>query len=137
MSAKKALKKLKKQSHKLEKKSLKQLHKLSRITTQVAANNSEWHHEIKDLSQDVIASMMSELKTPLEPVISWFKKDSDNVEYNEDVIASGQILTQAKHQQRTATRSVLNIPLKSPACKKCPARANGICKCAAKKFKNS
>ncbi|QUM82654.1 hypothetical protein HWV01_21595 [Moritella sp. 5] len=137
MSAKKALKKLKKQSKKIEKKSLKQLHELSKITTQVAANNSDWHHEIKDLSQDVIASMMSELKTPLEPVISWFKEGSDNVEYNKEVIASGQILTLAKHQQRTATRSVLNIPLKSPACKKCPARANGICKCAAKKFKNS
>ena len=137
MSAKKALKKLKKQSHKLERKSLKQLHKLSRITTQVAANNSEWHHEIKDLSQDVIASMMSELKTPLEPIISWFKDGSGNVEYDKEVIARGQILTLVKRQQRTATRSVLNIPLKSPACKKCPARANGICKCAAKKFKNS
>ncbi|CAM3060076.1 hypothetical protein [Moritella viscosa] len=137
MSAKKALKKLKKQSNKIEKKSLKQLHKLSKMTSQSAANNSEWHHEIKDLSQDVITSMMSELKTPLEPVISWFKESSNHVEYNKDVIASGQILTLAQHQQRTATRSVLNIPLKSPACKKCPARANGICKCAAKKFKNS
>ena len=137
MSAKKALKKLKKQSKKIEKKSLKQLHKLSKITTQVAANNSDWHHEIKDLSQDVIASMMSELKTPLEPVISWFKEGSDNIECNKDVIARGEILTQAKHQQRTATRSVLDIPLKSPACKKCPALANGICKCAAKKFKHS
>ncbi|AZG36437.1 hypothetical protein [Shewanella psychromarinicola] len=128
MSVKKALRKLEKKHKKIESKSLKQLHKLSHIIDQGAANNSKWHHEIKELSQEIITSMVTELKIPLNPLISWFKEGSDDVDHS--------IKNIAKHQQYSATRSILHIPLKSPACKKCPALANGVCQCAAKKFKN-
>lgn len=137
MSAKIALKKLKKQTKKIEKNSLKQLHKLVNTTDQRVLRHSELHNEIKDLSQDVIVSMMSELKTPLEPVISWFKEGLDSVEQSREIVAKRQISPRDKRQRRTVNHTIMNIPLKSPACKTCPALKNGSCKCAMKKFKNS
>jgi len=130
MSAKSALKKLKKQSQKTEKKALKQLYKLSNNVGDNRAANNEWHSEVKDLSQEVLTSVVVELAEPLSPVISWFKEGKDTPQFVSDKKKKSKSVQSRSH-------SLFSIPLKSPACKKCPALANGTCKCAAKKFKGS
>jgi len=40
-----------------------------------------------------------------------------------------------KQGNQNITLEFLHTPVKSPACKKCPALAEGICKCARKRLK--
>lgn len=139
MGALKELKKLKKKTKKAEKKALKHLSKLSNIEAKTAANNNDWHDDIKELSQEVLVEMVTELKTPLNPIISWF---NDNQPQLDGLTEKRKVKKYKKDEikvatQQPASRNILSIPLKSPACKKCPALANGTCKCAAKKFKHS
>ncbi|MEI6896920.1 MAG: hypothetical protein V5786_05435 [Psychromonas sp.] len=130
MNTKKALKKLKKKASKVSKHSVSQLSKTMMNTVSI---NDELKHEIKQLSQQALSSAISELSTPLTPLLSWFNGGTNSIE-----------IYSAKRKQATPSIPVNNqynvktqlaqFPLKSPPCKSCPARENGLCKCAMKKL---
>ncbi len=142
MKAKKALKKLyKKSSKKAASHSLRQLKSLKNSTSLSGSSSSqaksEISSELKDLAGQVLLSAAHELAQPLNPVLSWFDGGGGVVDLtspaNDPVtpkISKANIIP-----TQNPNRSVVSLPLKSPPCKRCPALQNGICKCAAKKFK--
>ncbi|WP_260260477.1 hypothetical protein [Vibrio intestinalis] len=144
MGAKKSLKKLKKKVGKVQSKSLKQLKDLAASspssTSKEQVSDSAWQAEFKQVSQQALVDVASELAAPLNPVLSWF---------NEGCSVSFQSIGQSftPTPQNTGTkkdalarpnvRSIVHLPMKSPPCKRCPALSNGVCKCAAKKLQKS
>ena len=145
MSSKNALKKLKKKTVKVTSKSLKQLNALTSNTSKVIQLEPRLKQELNQLSEQVIGDMISEFIPPLNPIISWFNGDGQRRSYTpKDTSPSTNQLT-AKVQNKAPQSfrpkmansqpiSIVQIPLKSPPCKRCPALASGNCKCAAKKF---
>ncbi|MBR9728808.1 hypothetical protein ACFOD0_10055 [Shewanella intestini] len=147
---KSALKKLKKKSKKVTSKSLKQLNALTANVNrngEVAASLSsplspQLTKELNQLSEQVITNVVSELIQPLNPVLSWFhhgqarSKPIVALSPSNDVVSPKPAATPAARIAVNARpgQSILRVPLKSPACKRCPALAGGYCKCAAKKF---
>ncbi|GAD90549.1 MULTISPECIES: hypothetical protein [Vibrio] len=164
MNAKKALKKLKKKSQKkIKKQGIEQLKKLKLDASKVKASNEGQLYFSDALKQDinqgvnqVIADVAYELATPLLPVLSWFNDHQHNIDIVEaplreqlkkpsslkDATSSAKPISvesprsSSKLQSRPA-KSILHVALKSPPCKRCPALQNGICKCAAKRYKLS
>ncbi|PKG38441.1 hypothetical protein CXF74_13135 [Psychromonas sp. Urea-02u-13] len=63
----------------------------------------------------------------VEKPLKRFKKDK-----SKDNIDLSKLLKKSNHK---IDISFLNTPLKSPACKRCPALEKGICKCAKKRLK--
>lgn len=133
LNAKKALKKLKKKASKTSKHSSSQLNKLRNTLMSTVSVNDAFKHEMKQLSQQALLSAASELSIPFTPLLSWFNEGTNPI-----------TLYSTKPQQTTQPRSENNqyhtkmqlaqFPLKSPPCKRCPARENGLCKCALKKL---
>ncbi|WP_153914854.1 hypothetical protein [Shewanella sp. TC10] len=143
MSSKSALKKLKKKSKKLTSKSLKQLNALTANSSKVAQLNPQLKQELSHLSGQVIGDVVSELVHPLNPVLSWFNEGSQQrrvmptnrtkAPINPDIsVTTAQ--PASVNAVQIQPRSIAQIPLKTPPCKRCPALAGGNCKCAMKKF---
>ncbi|MEI6859063.1 MAG: hypothetical protein V5788_04650, partial [Shewanella sp.] len=95
--------------------------------------NDELKHEIKQVSRQTLSSVVSELSTPLTPLLSWFNEGTNLIEISSIV---WQQKTQLKpvNNKHNAKIHLAQFPLKSPPCKSCPARQNGLCKCAMKKL---
>lgn len=138
MGVKHPLKKLKKEVVKVQSKSLQQLKELSahRVNTDQHANHhiSHWQSEFKQVSQQTLVNVASELVVPLNPVLSWF-----NEGISTEFVGSRNKGVGIKKDVnvRPNVKSIVHLPLKSPPCKRCPALSNGVCKCAAKKLKIS
>lgn len=143
MSAKKALKKLKKKAvKKVKSTSLNQLQSLKNTKGSVSvsqASSSRLSAELKDVANDVAVSALSELAAPLSPVLSWLNggMHSGGWESTPRVVTSTGKVAEPANDSAPKINSIAMLPLKSPPCKRCPALSNGICKCAAKKFKLS
>lgn len=142
MKAKKAIKKLIKQSKKTVKsESLKQLKSLKATpspTRQSTTNNSSSiRGDLKELAGQVAVSAVKELAQPLNPVLSWFSEGGDYINLTTPANDSPVPEISKLRAIPTQPRSIVSLPLKSPPCKGCPALQNGVCKCAAKKFKSS
>ncbi|WP_114764958.1 hypothetical protein [Vibrio rhodolitus] len=143
MSAKKSLKKLKKNvMKKAQTRSLKQLQNLSLPKQPTIhgthASTSGWRNEFKQVSQQALVNVASELAAPLNPVLSWFH-DGNVISLPSVGLATSPAVDGNKKdaQQRPTMKSIVHLPMKSPPCKRCPALSNGICKCAAKKLQMS
>ncbi|MFB1077167.1 hypothetical protein [Photobacterium damselae] len=147
MSAKKTLKKLKKKAvKKVLSSSQKKLLNLekgseSRKKGSVGDNfkRSALFDDLVQVTNQAALSAAYELAVPLKPILSWFDDASGIVDMTfstrEDDIRVAKQKTKYKDAQSLSVRSIGYLPLKSPPCKRCPALSNGICKCAAKKFK--
>ncbi|NKF49062.1 hypothetical protein G3R49_00535 [Shewanella sp. WXL01] len=153
-SALKKLKKLHKKSQKLQKKSqkltnksLKQLNALTANPGAIAAMDPELREQVGQLSEQVIGSMVSELIQPLNPVMSWLNDGAvsmpisrrsvtptPNLAANSSIAAANTATHSASSANAAGRIAIAQVPLKSPPCKKCPARMGGNCKCAMKKF---
>ncbi len=135
MSKKQTLKKLKKLKKKClaetSSSSVRMLQQMSSINIKERdSQESLWKNELRSISEQTLSSVASELVTPFEPVLSWFN-GSEGYTNAFAKPSSGKI----ENSQKMNVKSVIHLPLKSPPCKRCPALSNGICKCAAKKFK--
>ncbi|WP_051252796.1 hypothetical protein [Ferrimonas kyonanensis] len=85
--------------------------------------------ELLAITQDAGLSAARELMSPLNPLLSWFN-EGGNLTFRP------MNSTAQAPQSRAVTNnlSLARLPLKSPPCKRCPARMGGICNCARKKF---
>lgn len=134
MNAKKALKKLKKKVEKVPSRSAEQLMRLGQSVTLSAAStvaaDEGIKKEVRDISQQALLSAVSELATPINPVLSWFNEGGDLH------LSSASSIRSAVKLPNTANAklALVRLPLKSPPCRRCPALNRGVCKCAAKKF---
>lgn len=149
-SALKALKKLRKKASKHGSKNksgdraLQQLSRPAVLPVQHSrpaksgSEDSVW----RELSQDVVGSMLGEVSKPLRPLLDWFNHAGavglviDNLQSKPRSNSklqpfSGNMRIDTKTVQ---TPAILRLPLKSPPCKRCPAKMGGICQCAAKRF---
>lgn len=147
MNAKKALKKLKKKTvKKVASSSHKQLsalknNALGNLGTSLShttSPQSELVDELKGVVNQAAMSAAYELAAPLNPLLSWFGDAGGMVDFTSTMKkASMPMPKQSANDAAPAfsVKSVGHLPLKSPPCKRCPALSNGICKCAAKKFK--
>ncbi|OLQ70489.1 hypothetical protein BIT28_27100 [Photobacterium proteolyticum] len=132
MNTKKALKKLKKKVEKVPNRSAEQLKQLGKAAASVAGGDEEVRREVIDISQQAMLSAVSELATPLNPVLSWFREGGE-LQFSASSSPSFRSAIKLPSSSN-AKQTLVRVPLKSPACKRCPALNNGICKCAAKKF---
>ena len=123
-----ALKKLKKNSKKQP--SISSLVALKRLPKE---KSSVVQSELIEIVKHSGLDVLSEIKTPLNPIISWF--DEAQVITLRSKLPVTKSKDKAKGVMRNYKTSLANLPLKSPACKKCPALNNGLCKCALKRFK--
>lgn len=131
-NALKKLKKLKKTTVKVQSASLAQLQKLSgQHSSGTSKQSSSFVSEIQQVSREAMVSAAKELTAPLNPVMSWFQGES-GVSFTSTASVTG---IQSMTEVQNAGKSILHLPLKSPPCRKCPAKENGICRCAAKNFK--
>ncbi|GAL17466.1 hypothetical protein JCM19235_6015 [Vibrio maritimus] len=140
MSAKKALKKLKKKVNKSTKnKSLKQLQSLKAVVggkKEISRTSERLGDEILGVANEAAMSALSELAAPLTPVLSWLNGgQGTNWSPSQTSISSLPQNKRSANDGAPKINSIAYLPLKSPPCKRCPALSNGICKCAAKKFK--
>lgn len=76
---------------------------------------------------------LSEIKAPLNPILSWFDEAQTITLRSKPSVSRTQI--EASMSNNRQTISLASLPLKSPPCKKCPALNSGLCKCALKRFK--
>ncbi|SQI36235.1 Uncharacterised protein [Leminorella richardii] len=144
-SALKALKKLHKKALKQERKaSDRALQALSHQAlpptapvrrNQETATNSVWG----DVSQQVAGAMLGEIARPLRPLLAWFDGDDGFRPASHRPASKAWSSSMEKGSMRpvaarSSAPSILYLPLKSPPCKRCPARSGGICQCAAKRF---
>ncbi|MGF1909416.1 hypothetical protein L4C38_08250 [Vibrio kasasachensis] len=138
MGAKHALKKLKKNVSKAPSKSLKQLQALPLARAEEEQQNnprsSYWKSEFKQISQQTLVNVASELAAPFNPVLSWFD-GGETASVIRPSAKSADIKKDAN--MRPSVKSIVHLPFKSPPCKRCPALSHGVCKCAAKKLKMS
>lgn len=97
---------------------------------------------LRELSQDVVGSMLGEVSKPLRPLLDWFNYTGtvgtiiDNLQTKPRrnlklQSFSGNMRIETKTIQ---TPAILRLPLKSPPCKGCPAKMGAVCQCAAKRF---
>ncbi|WP_156925654.1 hypothetical protein [Shewanella fidelis] len=97
--------------------------------------------ELNQLSYKVIGNVVQELTPPLSPILSWFNEGRSANQANTSSKSTGPATTldnaavvkSIKIMPKKSV-SILQIPLKSPPCKRCPAKMGGNCKCAAKKL---
>lgn len=140
MSAKKALKKLKNKATKPQEntalKALKQL-KNPQSDPSRDVRRSLFSDELKTVANQAVFHVVQELTMPLNPIRSWFNDTGGVVDFTSarTGAVSGLSRQPANDSHNPASlKSMGHLPLKSPPCKRCPALASGICKCAAKKF---
>lgn len=88
--------------------------------------------DLKKLSGEVLSSVLSEIAAPANPLLSWFGTDSYS--WGTSTLAVQPASANFRSTAPAPTTALAAIPLKSPACKKCPALNSGLCKCAMKKF---
>ena len=143
MGAKKSLKKLKKKvEKKVQSKSMQQLGALASSTQNSNRpqqnSSSQWQAEFKQVSQQALVNVASELAAPLNPLLSWFN-DGNVIPMPQMGRATSSTNGEIKKsaELRPNIKSIVHLPLKSPPCKRCPALSNGVCKCAAKKLQMS
>lgn len=141
MSSIKALKKLAKKVDKKQSKAKKQLNSLAFTKHHQNRQQTQLIEELKSLSQQTLTSITAELATPFNPLLSWFSTGIPLPAAPQHQAAFTQ--GGATHQLAPKLPSIqairpapslAKLPLKSPACKRCPALAGGNCKCAMKKF---
>lgn len=149
MKAKKALKKLKKKAvKKVASSSKKQLSALKNNSlglsvssrSHTSSSQSELVNDLKGVANQAAMSAAYELAAPLNPLLSWFNDAGGVVDFTtSNKMATTPLPKQSANDAAPAfsVKSVGHLPLKSPPCKRCPALTNGICKCAAKKFRLS
>lgn len=123
--------------------SLKKLNKLAKktpLSNPLMALNKLAHpksHVVKsELLQIVKCSgleALSEIKAPLNPILSWFDEARTITLRSKPSINIAPVELSVSTQRRSL--SLASLPLKSPPCKKCPALNSGLCKCALKRFK--
>ncbi|WP_298444956.1 hypothetical protein [uncultured Ferrimonas sp.] len=131
--------------------SLKKLKKLKKIAQPVAnplaamahaslgsagatrAGGSAVSAELKQISRQAGLDVVRELATPLNPLLSWFEEGANLrfVAANETALEPRAAATMAAP---AAQSNIARLPLKSPPCKRCPAKMGGLCKCAQKRF---
>ncbi|KLV01792.1 hypothetical protein C9I90_05740 [Photobacterium aphoticum] len=145
MDAKKALKKLKKKMH-THNDSQRALAGLKPNVVRQRSVNDAFKGEIKQISQDTLRSLASELTTPFNPLLSWFNEGyaGPSMFSAGDSVArkttTGSASSSKPNNGFTVasvapqSTSLAKLPLKSPPCKRCPAMSGGMCKCAMKKF---
>ncbi|WP_090363839.1 hypothetical protein [Ferrimonas sediminum] len=117
--------------------SLKKLKKLAKSGRAVAPKasrilprpSSAVRSELLSITQDAGLSAARELMGPLNPLLSWFNEGA-NLTFRP--MAANTPVPQPG--AATNNLSLARLPLKSPPCKRCPARMGGICNCARKKF---
>jgi hypothetical protein len=132
MNTKKTLKKLKKKAKKTSSQSLKQLKNLAKIEN-TPESSYRLRAELQNVSQQALVSALSELTTPLNPILSWFNEgntSSHRVNQFHSAGLSPPVFKDVASQKISLT----TLPLKSPPCKRCPALTGGRCKCAMKKI---
>ncbi len=147
MNAKKALKKLKKKAvKKVTSSSHKQLSALKirplkdNSASRSSASQSALISELKGVANQAAINAAYELAAPLNPLLSWFNDTGGVVDFT---TTPKKMSTPVPKQSANdaapefTVKSVGHLPLKTPPCKRCPALSNGICKCAAKKFRLS
>ncbi len=89
--------------------------------------------ELAQIAKHSGLEVLSEMKAPLNPILSWFDEaPAITLRSKPSASIGGPINTT---QQNQTTTSLARLPLKSPPCKKCPALKSGLCKCALKRFK--
>ncbi len=144
MKANKALKELKKKSvHKLKSKSLEQLNALKMVHSfsnekRTDGGRGKLSSELNDVANEAALSALSELAAPLSPIFSWLNGNGQGSWTGHSNNISKRVLGKTSvNKSAPKISSIATLPLKSPPCKRCPALSNGICKCAAKKFKLS
>ncbi|MGF1834253.1 hypothetical protein [Photobacterium sanguinicancri] len=138
VDAKKALKKLKKKTLIQPSRSAKKLMSLGKTLSVRSRLNIDESvkREMKDISHQALVDAVSELATPLNPLLSWFNEGSS---VPMTLAFAGGSSTTVKRvmpipEQSNPKISLARMPLKSPPCKRCPAMGAGLCKCAVKKF---
>jgi len=83
---------------------------------------------------------LNEVKTPLNPILSWFDEAQtiplgkqygrqQGEDSKSEVKRTGVVASTADNQH------LARLPMKSPPCKRCPALSGGLCKCALKRLK--
>lgn len=138
MSAKKSLEKLRKKVEKLNTPSAKKLKTIKRVgkQAQLKAVEAGAKSELRSLSEQAFSAALSELKTPITPILSWFDDAASLTPHLSLVDAA------APNPQRTiptvvatnATASPLQKPYKANPCGDCRALRGGLCQCAVKKI---
>lgn len=136
MSSAKALERLKKKTSKIYIQKNQQLASLQRKTI---SSKHPIKKELRKVSSDTLSSVTSELSAPLAPIISWFQDTNETT-----LFASNQSyqspqknkrgIHPAKLQPKANKIIMASSPLKSPPCKKCPAKTGNMCRCAMKKY---
>ncbi len=140
-SLKKLRKKMKKEAPSVALKQLRSLKNNQILASQVNSveERTPLTNELRGLAGQVALSAAQELAQPLNPLLSWFSDAGGGhidfssptpVAQSAKVKVSQATLTPMQHQ------SIISLPLRSPPCKRCPALQNGICKCAAKRFRS-
>ncbi|WED24675.1 hypothetical protein L3Q72_17520 [Vibrio sp. JC009] len=144
MSSIKALKKLKKKTDKKKSKAKTELKSLIKEKPQSRSADSgnqrnRFRGELKQLSNQVMLDVASELAAPLNPLLSWFGESHQSI-----VVRSFGGNGRGGHgnnrsfpsipTKTNSQKSLASVPMKSPPCKKCPALSGNLCKCAIKKF---
>ena len=141
VGSKNALKKLIKKSKKVTNSSLRHLNSLAANGDNSQQVSSSLASELNQLSYKVIGNVVQELTPPLSPILSWFSEERSANQANTSSKSAGPATTldnatvvkSIKIMPKKSV-SILQIPLKSPPCKRCPAKMGGNCKCAAKKL---
>ncbi len=90
--------------------------------------------ECGHLGQKVIRDVAGELAGPFNPIFSWFDTSSQQV-FSITKVSSFSAHSSGfpNHTDTSMKPAPLTmLPLKSPACKRCPALSGGQCKCAIK-----
>ncbi|KMV31089.1 hypothetical protein [Photobacterium swingsii] len=134
MDAKKALKKLKKKAIKHPTHSAIQLMKLGKSLSGGIKVSEGVKQEVKDISHQALTDAVSELATPLNPLLSWFN-EGGSIAISPSYAGGGRSAVKRLTPMQASPKIALaRMPLKSPPCKRCPAMNSGLCKCAVKKF---
>ena len=94
-------------------------------------NTPPLSREVKSIAHEALFSAARELVLPCKPLMSWFQEGHDWRLAMDDVSMAHD---SSSAKSALPEMSVLHLPLKSPACRKCPAKAGGMCRCAAKKL---
>ncbi|MEZ8823098.1 hypothetical protein AB6E04_01980 [Vibrio amylolyticus] len=155
MGSKNKEEKLKQKAAKKKRKSLKKLKKLAKkiakksdttiIQLEIPSSKS---NEFKQAANQAILNAISELSESIDPKLSWVdgnKTEKEKALFSETRRRKEKLwkdhgsISTAKSTPSTlpATLPAIDVPYKSPACKRCPALANGLCKCAMKRIPKS
>lgn len=133
-SSLKALIKVPKKVKKKSTKALKALQPKQYSAPQSQTYSGTVSDELADIARQAGTDALTELATPLQPLLSWFNEGSSG--YANQTLSTSTRLTSVATPpgNRANSPALLRLPLKSPPCKRCPALIGDICKCAAKRL---